>query len=258
MNDASKLLIELLNSYFGKNIISILYILCLVFIIIKSAHKRKSIAFPAIIITICLINPVTYMVLKDKLSGNTYWRMLWMIPMILVIAYAITKLIKDVKQYMLKVILLGFIILIIILGGNNMYINQNNFTKADNAYKLPDEVIKISDIILQDCGENENMCLFPSSLYCYARQYSSKIKLLYGRDIEGYVNKVWNEEKFHVFYELNNSDMNIPYLFFLLDKYNVNYIVLGDEIQLSGEALNVHNYYNFGTVGKYTIYKLSK
>lgn len=66
-----------------------------------------------------------------------------------------------------------------------MYRDNTNFIKTYNQYKIPQEVIDIADVILSK-DENPTVVV-PSQFYSYIRQYSSSIKLLYGRDSEGYV-----------------------------------------------------------------------
>ena len=108
-----------------------------------------------------------------------YYRLLWMLPMSIVIAYAAVKFLGNIKKKWLQGVLLFLLAVYIIVGGHLIY-ESPQFSKAQNVYQLPDAVIHICDAI--EVPGREVMAVFPHELVQYVRQYSPYVMMPYGYD----------------------------------------------------------------------------
>ncbi len=88
------------------------------------------------------------MVMDRVEEAGTYYRILWLLPMTVVIAYAGVKLIG--KHTRIGLVALAAVC---ILGGSYVYGNVN-VSKAENRYHLPAEVPAICDLIMPAAVKN--------------------------------------------------------------------------------------------------------
>lgn len=185
MSEALSAVINNVSAYIGGSGIIWFYLISVIYILIADKHKRKSVIYPTLILMLIVVNPISYQYIWKRLLETTYWRTLWMIPIIIIIAYAMVSIILTAKNYIIKGVMVIAFVAIICFCGDNMYRYDVNFDNSANAYKLPGEVIEVADILLEQ--ENEPRVIVQSGLYEYIRQYSSSIKLMYGRDVDGYI-----------------------------------------------------------------------
>lgn len=180
--------IEIFNyiqRYINNSPILIFYIASLLFLCFRGRKNRGMLVYPSIVLLLVILNPWLYGHIWIKLIDYAFWRMLWMIPVLPVIAVAVIELAGLLKKEWLSYIAVVACIAVILLSGNIIYRQDKVFVKAQNAYKLPQECIDVADRILE---YNSNPTVIaPSSLYCYLRQYNGNINLLYGRDVDGYI-----------------------------------------------------------------------
>ena len=137
------------------------------------------------------LNPIFHKIIGNLFEA-TYWRLFWLIPLIIEIAYFSVLLIKEQEKKNQVVACVG-IILIIIFSGKFIY-NQNNFIKTGNLYKLPDESVLVAQLIGADEAEYKK-AIVPETLVAHIRQIDASIELLYKRDPEGkyFENPAWRE-----------------------------------------------------------------
>lgn len=180
------------KNYGGNSLWLILYAAALIRLLICEKDRRVRIVFGYVPLTILLmfffpVFRILYVAVLD--DSDTYYRLLWLIPMGVTIAYSAALTIEKHKY-----IGAGIAVVIMILCGGYAY--KGAFVSpAENAYHLPDTVVKICDEIAPEEGERIIYALFPRELVYYVRQYDTNIYLVYGRDsVEptwGYYNELY-------------------------------------------------------------------
>lgn len=229
MSDWLVQMYESIHNYYGDSIILLIYIVCLFLLCFLGARTRRMIVYPSIIITIIIINPVFYGLIWVKLLRYAYWRMLWIIPIIPVIAITILSLDGIFKSKNVSTILICFITIFVVLKSNNIYSKDEIFVEASNAYKLPDSTVTLGNIALK--YHDSPTLIVPSSQYCYLRQYNGKIKQVFGRNAEWFIeirdlsdSKWWN---WWAIVELvNNNGGDSSKLIALAENFDTDIIVL--------------------------------
>ena len=169
------------KQYCGNGFLVPLFIAALIYLLIveKDNRKRIVIAIVPAIILIGFFIPLTriaYVAVLDD-GADTYYRLLWLMPMGVCIAYAGCRLFSGHKRAGLVVISA-----LIVLCGSLVYKNQY-ISKAQNLYHIPQAVIDICDEISPDEGEPRVRAVFPEELIHFVRQYDTNIMMPYGRDI---------------------------------------------------------------------------
>ena len=195
-----------LRQYFGgygepaDNFRAYLYIVLLlaaaVYITVRerNAAKKLLLGIAPIVIVLGFLFPVTrwaYVSKIDPPMGETYYRILWLIPMYVVIAYAVCLLISRVKRYRFKTVIAVATVLVIALSGSLVYVNQY-MTRAENMYHIPQYAINICDAIKPADGEERVTAAFPTELTYFVRQYTTDINMPFGRNYTD-----WTENNYY-------------------------------------------------------------
>lgn len=167
--------------YGGNGFLLALFVASLIYLLImeKELYKKLVIAVAPFIILIGFFIPITKIVFVAVFEdgADTYYRILWMIPMGVIIAYAACKLIERHKR-------IGLVItaIVVMLSGSLVYNNQY-VSKAENLYHIPQSVIDVVDAIAPLEGESRVRAVFPSEMVHFVRQYNTNILMPYGRDM---------------------------------------------------------------------------
>ena len=170
----------ILKEYAGSGFFIALFVAALVYLaIFEKKHKKKIVlVYVPAILSVLFMLPITRIVFVAVMDeGGTYYRLLWMIPMSVVIAYAACKLFYQHRR-------IGLILTaIVVMASGKLVYTSSNITKAENAYHLPQTVIDIVDVILPEGHEGKERVAFPASLVHYVRQYNTNILMPYGREM---------------------------------------------------------------------------
>ncbi len=174
-------IIQFYKNYIGTGFGVYLYLIALVFLLFTEKRKQvKTILVIAPIAILVLFTFPPFKMLFDVigLDSETYYRILWLIPMGITIAYAGVKLFE-------KYIWIGIVVMcaLVIYTGDYVYDNVN-ITKAENGYHIPQMVVNVCDVILPEEGSDKSRvwAVFPSEFIHYVRQYSDVICMPYGRE----------------------------------------------------------------------------
>lgn len=180
-----------IEQYVNGSPVMYMYIAGLVFLCFRGKDKRRMLVYLSLILMAVIFNPILYGYIWIKLIEYAFWRMLWMIPVLPVIGAAVVELSCIIKkEWVTYVITLAFIV-IVLLKCDNIYRQEGVFVETDNYYKLSQASVDIGNYILQ--YREEPVVLAPESICCHLRQYDGNIRLIYGRDVWGYVLPITDE-----------------------------------------------------------------
>ena len=144
-----------------------------------------------------------------------------MFPNTLVIAYAVTRITQHCEKKSEKCIVIVIIALLVMAKGTNVY--QNGvFVKIQNWQKLSNETKEICDLLLG--MDSSPKCIMPAGIYCEVRQYSGEIKMMYGRDADGYIIQTDTLQK-TVSNELQQATPNYSYVMDIAKREGYHYII---------------------------------
>jgi hypothetical protein len=247
MIESINIIKQALEEYIGTGAYMTLFLLSLIYIYKKVEKKeiRNFILF-SVIIFILILNPIFCKVILKFIGSGVYWRMFWVLPMGIVIAYVGTDIILKSKKGIERIIIGVAIVLIIILGGKCVF-NDENFTLATNWYKIPQETLAITSLISED-DENDKCLLAPVEMVAYVRQYDPSIYMMVQRIPDTYENEP-------VVASMESGDVDT-----VLEKcktYGANYVVFR---KTTIEEKNMDNY-NINKIGEtvnYVLYKINQ
>lgn len=224
-------ILQILIRYKGDGILLVLYIAALVYLWLREKDRtlRALLVWMPLFVLIAFLLPPVYR-LYARVETDTYYRVLWLLPMSLTICYAGLRL---------SVRLLGRVwpagalclALFVVLGGNYVYDNVN-ILKAENRLHLPHQVIDVCDFLLDDTGGVPLKAAMPAELVQYVRQYTASIDLAYGREM---VVPQWHY--YNAVYEAmeESETIDAPKLVSASREAQCSYIVLNASREIRGD-----------------------
>jgi hypothetical protein len=175
-----------LKLYGGNGALLILFIASAIYLVITEQSLKKKIMLgiiPLLILIgfLCPITKILFVAAFDE-GSDTYYRLMWLIPMYVVIGYAACKLIFSFKKSMYQRITLVLILAVIAATGSLVYASKH-VQLSENLYHIPQKVIDICDVIAPADDEPRVRAAFPSELVHFVRQYDTDILMPYGREM---------------------------------------------------------------------------
>lgn len=150
----------------------------------KSIKKKIMIGILPLVLVVLFLVPITKIVYVKVISDgvDTYYRLLWAVPMYVVIGFAACKVLFSFKKSMYQRIGLVVILALIAVTGTFVYTGQY-MSRAENLYHIPQSVVDICDKIAPKEGEPRVRAVFPDELVHFVRQYDTNILMPYGREM---------------------------------------------------------------------------
>ena len=230
----------------GSGMYLALFFIAMLYLYLKEENKKIKwllVYFPIVVLLITL-NPLFQKLVKNIFTIYTYWRVFWMLPIGITIAYVSVKFVNQIQNKKEKIVVLVSFIVIIIMSGNFMY-TKENFSKLGNWYKLPDESVQVAQLIGID-DEDYKKAIVPESIVGHIRQIDSSIMLAYSRDPEGYTGN-------SLLIDLYSGNVKGVVVRALQD--NCNYVVYSKATVLVGK-MEDYGFEKISETQNYAIYKL--
>ena len=186
------------------------YAAALLFLLWKRKDTKSVVLlgiFPLVIFAFFLF-PVSFTIYRKLDGPETYYRLAWMMPMTATIAYASVLLAQQAEKTAkegrgkrfegTETILVLLVCVILIASGGRYTYNNIHITPAENRLHLPQTVINLCDYIESQADGSRNIqAAFPSEHVHYVRQYTTHIRLSFGREMMverwGFENPVYAE-----------------------------------------------------------------
>ncbi len=236
-------MMETFQKYSGSGLIISCFLVAWFYLLLREKNKQNRVLFvymPALLLVI-FFNPIFFRVFESITEEAIYFRFLWILPITVVITYVIVCIYNELKGK--KKIVFGIsTVILIMLFGRLVYLNPL-FTKAENPYHVPWEVVEICDAI--EVEGREVTAAFPREFLLYVRQYSAYVCMPYGREVYDYYDPL--------FTLLESDEIELKELAELSKQRQCHYIVLSKKKKLMGN-LEDYSFEIFTEVGDYTVY----
>lgn len=241
-----------------KNGFLILLILACLAILIFGKNLEKTVLLgTSATIFLTFLNPLLCSFVSQRVTSvGVYWRLWWLIPINLIIAVGFVCFSDKLKRKILKFVCGAACLFIIMFSGTFMYEKNLYFGEYRNIYKLPEEVLYISDYVLEK-GENITI-LVPGSISRKIRQYDSKIYLPIANSMQTNENLIPGTaytygdiyDKVYVDYDISDREIQNA-----LNLLKVRYLFVSEkELNLGENTI----YYESGQIGSYYIYEIEE
>lgn len=234
------------KNYAGTGSLLVLYVLGLFCIWRREERKeiRALLVWGSLLTAGLFSCPLFRQLFVRLLDSETYYRILWILPMGIVIAYAGILIID--RPF--SVLILCFTIMI---SGSLVYKSQY-ITPAENVYKLPQVVVDICEEILPEevTPDTRIIAVFPSELIHFVRQYSSDIRMPYGREM---LVERWNNER-ELFDLMEAETYDVEWIADKAIQNYCRYVILNANKEKT-EPMENYEYVLDKVIGPYEIYR---
>lgn len=243
--------IVLFREYMGTGLIMMWFLLSLVYLFLREERKQIRILFlyVPVILLLLFFNPLFSKLMTKYMGDEIYYRILWLLPVTVTIAYTCVRIYGSLAGKRRKVFAVSVIFLTIVSG--NWIYGNSFFSKAENLYHVPDSVVHICDAI--EIPGREVTAVFPLDMVQYVRQYSPVVCMPYGREI---IVEKWNDWAVQnpLCDAMEAERINAPELGSLAREQDCIYIVLPEDKEIRGDMRN-SGYELFLETDGYRVYK---
>lgn len=238
----------LFREYMGTGLIVIWFLLSLCYLCAREKRKPVRVLFVYVPVTLLVLffNPLFERIIYRVVGDEIYYRILWLLPISLVIAFAAVDIYGRLKGK--AQILWGVTAAVLIVVSGSFIYNNPFFKKAENRYHVPQNVVDICDAIKVE--GREVMAVFPAEMLQYVRQYSGVVCMPYGREM---LVERWNS--FDELYDVMEAEViESSELAKIARERGCAYIILPQDKEMKGR-LSDYAFEVFGQVDGYLIYK---
>lgn len=198
MLEYTKIAWEKLLLYLGDSWQYALFLAALFYLLFCSEDKKTKKLFAGYTMAFLVVFfcPVTAKIIMEFCVGElVYWRMLWLLPIPLVIAFAGTKFVMCFSRWWKRLVAGILVAVCLVFSGSCVYApGSTPYVKAQNLNKLPQEVISVCDQIRSFAGDGEVCVTAPYEFNVYIRQYDASFGQTFGRRIQNKVQLKLSEE----------------------------------------------------------------
>lgn len=234
---------KVVQQYNGQSIIPIIILIGILFLVVR---EKKNTNYLIVYLGVLLLtfNEVTYYLIRKLGEGMTYYRFLWMIPMVIISAYVIMKLFEMIDSRKRKVFAAGICALCFAMT-SGISIRQF-FQFPENIYQMPQNTVDVCDIIEKDRQEKSPVTVLADNSIMYGiREYNANIQKVMEED-DGYL---WN------MLESNNCDVSGFLGKVIISQANIDYIVIPKENNASAAMLMSAGSSYIGNSQDYAVYR---
>ena len=128
--------------------------------------------------------PLTAWLLTKLLGENVYWRMLWLLPSGIMIAYAFARLVTVRKTLWIRIPGTIAVAVLIAFCGKSQLLTDN-YEWTHNSMQLPDDIVRMGEMIREDASKANVLVAGDFYVSSYLRVYDASFRMPYGIHAEG-------------------------------------------------------------------------
>ncbi len=193
--------------------------------------------------------PLTGMLFMKLAGENVYWRILWLILLAVTIPYAGCLFLKKCGGIRRQIVFLLCMVVIVVCG--TPVLASEEFQASTNAYKIPEYVIEVCDLLPGNVHAMVSNRLMP-----YIRQYDPTITLEYGRNALNY-NGTEDEEtedaEKRLYLEAQKSEIDLSVLCPLAKSEGCTFLVFSNTRTYIGDWAE-YGYEKYGSTDEFDIF----
>ena len=155
-----------------------IYIVAIIFLLYSKKRELKMLSIYTVFLFLTIFNPVLIKYIYSLFHmDDVYYRFFWLLPVSILLAYGCIDLIEKGTSLFQKSLLCIAVICVILLTGSPVKYWKSAIDFPDNLYKVPNEVIEVSEAIHQNATENEPNIAVAFDLLLTLRQFDASIHL---------------------------------------------------------------------------------
>lgn len=253
--------IDKLNTYFGTSGIPALFAMAIIYLIYKykkdSSLPEKTFAGYTFIFLIVYFLPVTAYIIGNIMIGyDVYWRMFWLLPVEIILAYVFTGIVTEAEGALKKIAVLVISVFVVSSAGN-LIANGNFYFDRLNMHKLSSETLAVCTIIEGDAADKgfDTEAVVCNDLVSEIRVYDANIKMPYGRNATRAESM---DDRAKQLYDVMAADsLDANRLGFYMQRWGIPYVVYSNSDENKAKLVAA-GFSVVGEAGENAVYRLDK
>lgn len=279
------------KGYWGNGFYPWLLLLTMVYLVLFFRKKEviRQMLFYVGILLFLFFCPVTAWLIQKCVGGDVYWRVLWLLPTVPLLAYGGTALIygsrdsksptadepkeavadeqkktadvqwqtvtnereAEASRFSVRILLLVLLLAGIVVSGKSL-MDAGFYERVHNFQKVPDEAAQICDLINKQKEEGEVIYLAADdNIAAYVRVYDPSILMPYGRGGKGRTTQAARK----LYTQLTSGMPVIKKVVKYAKSLECNYLVFPLPSQKKQDYMAMKGYFLIGQVNSYGIFK---
>lgn len=182
MSEVIRATLSIYKNYGGSSMMTMLAGAAVLYLWITEEKKEIKILFVYITAAVggLFFFPLfAYAAMHFFLDTQVYYRLLWLVPMGMVVSYGAVRLLSHLETKR-KRFFAGILTAAFIMQSGSLIYRNPLVTKAENLYQLPSSVIAVADAMKVEGRDVK--AVVPGEMLQFIRQYDASIHLAYGRE----------------------------------------------------------------------------
>ena len=249
LSQVMKALLEDVLLYNNESFLIPLFLIALLFLWMteKDRKVRVVLLYFAAALSVVFLCPL-YAWIGMKIDADVYYRVLWSLPMGILVCYSVVKLMTRFRSTFAKVLIFFMAVLTIMINGDLVY-TKSMHVKSGNAYHIPQIVIDVADALKLE--NYRPIAVLPAELLPFLRQYTADIFTPYGRNI---LEPAWTfQNELYDAMEGDHNAYDVAEVARCARNHQCAFVVLSSRKQMNG-SMEEQGYFLFRFVQGYFIY----
>lgn len=249
LSQVMKALLEDVLLYNNESFLIPLFLIALLFLWMteKDRKVRVVLLYFAAALSVVFLCPL-YAWIGMKIDADVYYRVLWSLPMGILVCYSVVKLMTRFRSTFAKVLIFFMAVLTIMINGDLVY-TKSMHVKSGNAYHIPQIVIDVADALKLE--NYRPIAVLPAELLPFLRQYTADIFTPYGRNI---LEPAWTfQNELYDAMEGDHDAYDVAEVARCARNHQCAFVVLSSRKQMNG-SMEEQGYFLFRFVQGYFIY----
>ncbi len=175
------------DTYQGGGILMTLFWLVVIVLWAINHHKtnetiKQIINYTGLVMLIAMFPPAVKIIADYCVGREAYWRIFWLLPEVIVLAYFFTQI--TVRSHGIKRAVIVVLACVMLLSTSDTFLETVQIDESKGTLDISNTVVALCDYLhtaADDYGEDTIMAIFPDEMLTSVRQYDATIYMPYGR-----------------------------------------------------------------------------
>lgn len=241
--------------YWGEGFYQYLLLVAAVYLLFckrKEERTKCLLSYLAMVLFVFFF-PVTASIIRECIGQDVYWRVLWILPLVPLLAYAGTEFVKGQKRFVVRTALVLMLAAAAAFCGKSLW-QAGNYEKVHNYQQVPDEVAQICDLVNSNREGDRAHLATDDYIASYVRIYDASITMPYGRAGRG----ARSAKSRRLYNQISAPAPNYKAIARLARSRRCNFIVVKLSKETTQAVFEKKGYMLTGMVNEYGVFKLEK
>ena len=257
--DGATNIFEVFQLYNGETWIFPLFLAAVAYLILRLDSRLRRNAVLMIVSACLFVFNEGIFRLASKISDiETFYRMIWMIPVVPILAYVMVDMVVIQKKWYRKILAAAAAVFAVVFAGIP-YLNADSFKLPEEIQYLDENVAEICNIISQDKEEEYPVVACDPTLVMSLRLQDPTICYSITRDIYRFDDQLpmagrWRKLQHYLLMIVNGEEVSERLMRVVLYFSRTNYVIIENRYNRD-EAMQEANCRIVAKTDKYTIYR---